>query len=230
MTVAGGAGGVDRAGNDGGAGGAGVLLWDARFELATAVEGEGTITLSPAGGRYDDNAIVTAEAVPEDGWMFAGWSDDLSGSENPAEVNMDGDKLITATFVELPTLTVDPVLRDIGPSGGNLAFNVTVAGGADAIDWTTAITSGADFLTITTGAAGTNDGVISVTAAPNTVETTRTGTLVVSSLDVGSDPVTITITQGPATPPAGGFAHRTDCRRRRRRAGDPGAQRGHGHL
>ena len=201
VTVDGGAGGAGSVlGNDGGAGSAGILLWDARFELATSVEGEGTIELSPAGGRYDDNAIVTATAVPEEGWLFAGWSGDLSGDENPADVTMDGDKTITATFVGQPTLSVDPTLRDIGPSGGNLTFNVTVEGGAEDVDWSTAITSGADFLTITTGASGTNDGVITVTAAPNTVETTRTGTLVVSSLDVGSDPVTITITQGPATP------------------------------
>ena len=201
MTVNGGAGGAGSVlGNDGGAGSAGILLWDARFELATSVEGGGTIELSPAGGRYDDNAVVTATAVPDEGWLFAGWSGDLSGDDNPADVTMDGDKAITATFVGLPTLSVEPTLRDIGPSGGNLAFNVTVDGGADAIDWSTAITLGADFLTITTGAAGTNDGVITVSAAPNAVETTRTGTLVVSSPDVGSDPVTITITQGPATP------------------------------
>lgn len=132
--------------------------------------------------------------------MFAGWSGDLTGSDNPGELTMDGDKAITAIFVELPTLAVDPVLRDIGPSGGDLTFTVTVAGGAAAIDWSTAITAGADFLTITTGATGTDDGLITVTAAPNAVETTRTGTLVVSSPDVGSDPVTLTITQGPATP------------------------------
>jgi hypothetical protein len=201
VTVDGGAGGAGSVlGNDGGDGSTGILLWDARFELATSVEGEGTIELSPAGGRYDDNAVVTATAIPEEGWLFAGWSGDLSGTTNPAEVTMDGDKAITAIFVGQPTLTVDPILRDIGPSGGNLAFTVTVEGGTEDVDWSTAITSGADFLTITTGATGTNNGAITVTAAPNAVEITRTGTLVVSSPDVGSEPVTITITQGPATP------------------------------
>lgn len=201
VTVDGGAGGVGTVlGNDGGAGSPGILLWDARFELVTNVVGQGTIQLDPAGGRYDDNTVVSAEAVPADGWMFAGWSGDLSGAVNPDDVTMTGDRTITATFVELPTLTVDPVLRDVGPSGGDLSFTVTVAGGTGDIDWSTAITEGADFLTITTGATGTNDGVITVTAAPNAVETARTGTLLVSSPDVGSDPVTITITQGPATP------------------------------
>lgn len=201
VTAVGGAGGAGSVlGNDGGAGGAGIVLWDARFELETAVEGEGTINLTPAGGRYDDNTVVSVEAVPEDGWMFAGWEGDLSGTRNPQDITMGGDRSITAVFVELPTLTVDPLLRDIGPSGGELAFNVTIAGGASAIDWSTAITSGASFLTITTGITGRGDGEITVVAAPNTVETARTGTLEVSSPGVGSDPVTITITQGPATP------------------------------
>lgn len=201
VTVNGGAGGVGTVlGNDGGAGAPGILLWDGRYELVTEVEGEGAIELTPAGGRYDANTVVSAEAVPEEGWMFAGWSGDLSDDENPADVTMTGDRSITATFVELPTLTVSPEQRDVGPFGGDLSFGVTVAGGAEDIHWITTVTDGAEFLTIAAGASGTNNGTITVTAAPNAQEISRVGRLLVSSDDVGSDPVVITITQGPATP------------------------------
>jgi len=43
---------------------------------------------------------VVLEANPAEGWRFAGWSGDLAGSDNPAVMVMDGDKAVTATFVE----------------------------------------------------------------------------------------------------------------------------------
>ena len=39
-------------------------------------------------------------AVPEPGSVFAGWSGDLSGTLNPAQIVIDGDKTVTATFEE----------------------------------------------------------------------------------------------------------------------------------
>ncbi|MBL7648743.1 MAG: BACON domain-containing protein [Candidatus Hydrogenedentes bacterium] len=201
VTVAGGAGGVGTVlGNVGGTGASGILLWDGRYALETEVVGEGVIELTPAGGRYDDNTVVSAEAIADEGWMFAGWSGDLSGTDNPDDVTMTGDRSITATFVELPTLTVEPEQRDVSPFGGDLSFGVTVAGGTEDIHWTTTVTDGAEFLSIASGATGTNDGTITVTAAPNAQENPRIGRLLVSSEDVGSDPVVITITQGPSTP------------------------------
>ena len=41
---------------------------------------------------------VTLEAVPDEHRVFGGWSGDLSGSENPTSILMDGDKSIVATF------------------------------------------------------------------------------------------------------------------------------------
>jgi len=58
----------------------------------------------------DDKVTLTASADP--GWTFAGWSGDLSGEDNPATVNMTGDRVITATFTQdqnrifLPIITV----------------------------------------------------------------------------------------------------------------------------
>ena len=201
VTANGGAGGVGTVlGNDGGSGGIGILLWDTRFEVKTAVSGQGTIELSPPGGFYDENAQVEVLAVPEEGWRFDRWERDLSGTENPATLIMDADKSVTAVFVPLPALNVSPRSRDVGPSGGNISFNVTVSGNTGAIDWTAVVETGSEFITINQGAAGTNDGVITVIVARSPVEASRTGTIVVASEDVGGDPVTVTITQGPATP------------------------------
>jgi uncharacterized repeat protein (TIGR02543 family) len=39
-------------------------------------------------------------AVPAAGWQFAGWSGDLTGSDNPAVLVIDGNKAVTATFTQ----------------------------------------------------------------------------------------------------------------------------------
>jgi hypothetical protein len=52
------------------------------------------------------------------GWAFAGWSGDLTGMVNPAELVMDGDKAVTATFEESP----DPVQALIDEARALLAL------------------------------------------------------------------------------------------------------------
>jgi hypothetical protein len=201
VTANGGAGGVGTVlGNDGGTGGAGTILCDTRFPVTTSVEGQGSVTLSPSGGFYDNNALVEVLAVPEAGWTFDHWEGDLTGSVNPENLTVDGEKSVTAFFVELPSLDVTPSSREIGPAGGNLSFEVTVSGSTGTIEWAAVVDTGADFLTINTGATGVNDDTITLTALPNLTELSRTGTIVVSSDDVEGEPITVTVTQGPATP------------------------------
>jgi len=64
--------------------------------LTVNVVGEGTVR--PDGGSFDEGTSVALEAEAADGWVFVGWSGDLSGVQNPAQLSMDGDKTITATF------------------------------------------------------------------------------------------------------------------------------------
>ena len=67
--------------------------------LTTAVDGQGTVQLSPAGGSYPQGTSVQATAVPAGGkWAFVCWSGALTGSTNPASVVMDADKTVTAIF------------------------------------------------------------------------------------------------------------------------------------
>ena len=49
------------------------------------------------------------------GWPFASWSGDASGNANPLTVTTDGDKTITATFVEVLDLTT--LAGTAGPGG-----------------------------------------------------------------------------------------------------------------
>jgi hypothetical protein len=71
------------------------------YPLTINVVGEGTVketVLPQRTTQYPFEAAVILEAIPSDGWEFAGWSGDLSGEENPKLIVVDGDKSVIATF------------------------------------------------------------------------------------------------------------------------------------
>ncbi len=97
------------------------------FALTTSIApaASGSVALDtemPAEG-YEEGTVVTATAVPADGWMFSGWSGDVTGNQNPTTVTMDAHKNIVANF--LPT-TDGPNLIQNGnfSSASNWQYNV----------------------------------------------------------------------------------------------------------
>jgi uncharacterized repeat protein (TIGR02543 family) len=76
--------------------------------LTVNVVGYGYVDLDPSGGSYSDGTSVSLTAVADLGWMFTGWSVDLTGSNNPETITMDDHKTVTATFTHQEyTLTVN---------------------------------------------------------------------------------------------------------------------------
>jgi PKD repeat protein len=71
-----------------------------QYTLTTNTVGQGSITLDPTGGTYDEGTIVTPNAVPGSGWQFDNWSGDLSGTANPTTITMNSNKTVTANFSE----------------------------------------------------------------------------------------------------------------------------------
>jgi len=71
--------------------------------LAVNLVGQGAVQMDPPGGVYGMGTPVNLTAVPAAGWRFDQWAGDASGSANPAQVLMDGNKVVTATF--LPGVT-----------------------------------------------------------------------------------------------------------------------------
>ncbi|MBN1458883.1 MAG: S-layer homology domain-containing protein [Armatimonadetes bacterium] len=72
-----------------------------------------TVTPSGAGavaggGSYPSGVVATVTAIPHDGWEFLSWTGDASGSENPLTITIDGNKSISAKFVEPVSFTDVP--------------------------------------------------------------------------------------------------------------------------
>lgn len=84
-----------------------VYFTQSEYNLNIYVDGEGSVDIDPDEVVYYYNDEVTLTATPEEGWMFDGWSGDLIGSLSPANILMDSDKDITATFVEKAVLTIN---------------------------------------------------------------------------------------------------------------------------
>ncbi|RPJ53535.1 MAG: hypothetical protein EHM24_32775, partial [Acidobacteria bacterium] len=87
------------------------------------------------------------------------------------------------------TYAVEPASLSFPDTGGQSSVAVTTAAGCA---WTA--TSGAEWLTVTSGASGTGNGTVRVSAASNPATTQRSTTLIVAG-------VTVAVTQAPAPPP-----------------------------
>jgi len=76
--------------------------------LTMTTNGSGSVSLNPPGGVYNDGAVVTLTATPMAGFLFTGWSGDLTGASNPATITLSNNKNVTATFIAVQrTLTVN---------------------------------------------------------------------------------------------------------------------------
>jgi len=94
--------------------------------VTVSVVGDGSVTLDRNEGVYFEGEIATLTADPSFGWVFDHWEGDLTGTDNPASVTIDGDKNITAVFVQSQTTQYTLTVVDSGsgnvslsPPGGN---------------------------------------------------------------------------------------------------------------
>ena len=96
-----------------------------QYTLDVSIVGHGSVVLDPPEGLYDENTTVSVEAIADSGWAFDGWSVDLSGSDNPKDILMDGNKVVTATFVESAPVTGWIAYNDLNNLLSTNAPNVT---------------------------------------------------------------------------------------------------------
>ena len=100
------------------------------FKLTLATTGAGTIQTSPGGDMFHEGEAVTLTAVPAVGWEFAGWGGDMTGTTSPAAITMDGNKSVTANFVQVPPgISTQPVSQTVNV-GSNVSFSIAAGGTA----------------------------------------------------------------------------------------------------
>lgn len=100
---------------------------DKTYSLSTALTAvaAGEIVVSPA-PPFSFGQAVTLTVVPTAGWEFIGWSGDLSGTANPANLVLNGHKVVTATVARIEyTLQVDVLGGQGGEVGGRVEITPT---------------------------------------------------------------------------------------------------------
>jgi uncharacterized repeat protein (TIGR02543 family) len=96
------------------------------FDLTTASAGNGSV--APPSSSYDAGSVVTLTATPDPGFLFTGWSGDLTGTVTPTPITMDANKNVTASFAR-PVLTPTLVGQGsvgLSPAGGTYDVGTTV--------------------------------------------------------------------------------------------------------
>ncbi|MCR4439992.1 MAG: FlgD immunoglobulin-like domain containing protein [bacterium] len=110
------------------------------------------------------------------------------------------DHPFTITAEQGPVLVVTPSSRDVPARAGTTGFEVDNTGGGT-MNWTATVTEGAAWLTITSGASGTNKGTIAVAHTANPSTTPRSGTITVTAPGASGSPCQVTVNQNGATEP-----------------------------
>jgi len=87
------------------------------YTLTITIVGNGGVTansipvVSGTPITYNENTVVTLAANPDTGWQFDGWSGANAGDIVSNQITMNSNKVITATFTEIPATTFTLIIR-----------------------------------------------------------------------------------------------------------------------
>jgi len=78
---------------------------NATYTLTINISPPGSGSVSPPGGNYESGLQVSLTANPSNGYVFDYWDGAASGSFFATNVDMNSNKIITAHFKEVETIT-----------------------------------------------------------------------------------------------------------------------------
>ncbi len=129
------------------------------YTLSAGNDGNGSVTLDPAGGAYPGGTTVTLIPVPTQGYVFDAWTGtdagDVVETGGVYTIVMDEDKSLTATFTEAPPWTAYNDVSGTSTPANTTEFTVSTTDGL-LLDFTTGAETGAT-VTVTTSGTLTNN-------------------------------------------------------------------------
>jgi Viral BACON domain/Trypsin-like peptidase domain len=165
--------------------GAGTLEWTAAVDVGApwlAISG-------PDSGTGPATLAVAYIANPGDTLRVGTVTVTGSGALNsPTAVT------VTQNGIDIARLATSPDTRSVAYTSGVTTFSVSNVGTA-AMNWTASIVSAADWLYITSGASGTDDGTIVVAYETNPLSTPRSAAIEVAAPGALDAPAQVTVAQ-----------------------------------
>jgi len=114
----------------------------------------GSVTLDPPGGEYNEGTVVTITAIPFLGYKFSNWEGDLSGTMNPMSIKMNADKNVIAKFIPIPNFSLKTNTTNgfifVYPSatsykeGSKVSLRAIPATGYEFVEWSGDLTGSAN--------------------------------------------------------------------------------------
>ena len=100
--------------------------------LTVLRNGSGQVSVSPATRVFTNGDIVMLTAIPDTNSLFIGWTGDVTNSQNPLSLQLNGSLVITANFLSQqstnpPSIIQQPMSVTASP-GSEVVFSVQVAG------------------------------------------------------------------------------------------------------
>lgn len=89
------------------------VTFDRKFSLTTIPVPEEGGEIEPSGGEYVRDTSFDVEAIPNEGWRFVEWRGDFTGTNNPFNLTMNGNKTLEAHF-EPEEFTLDTTTVGMG--------------------------------------------------------------------------------------------------------------------
>jgi uncharacterized repeat protein (TIGR02543 family) len=132
-------------------------------------------------GTYTAGATATLTAAPAAGYVFSGWSGDVTGTASTIEVTMNANKVVTATFAPITyslTVTVTPTIGGTVTGAGTYnsgtaaTLTATPASGYTFAGWSGDVTGTASGISVTM----TSNKSVTATFVPITYTLTATVT------------------------------------------------------
>ncbi|MCW3998615.1 MAG: PQQ-binding-like beta-propeller repeat protein [Candidatus Bathyarchaeota archaeon] len=161
-----------------------IIAFSAPQVITLTMNTVGHGTVQPGNGTQLYGSTIDLQAIPDEGWSFAGWSGDASGTSNTT-LMMDGNKTITATFSK----DVCILTMITKGKGSVLPGNVSYLYG-DSVDLKAIADAGWSFANWTGSASGTSNTTITMTGNFTVTATFTQDTYTLTIITVGQGSVT----------------------------------------